>query len=221
MLVEVRGFTEDSLAAFLGQGDAHLVVDATHPFAVRITRIANAVCSRLGVPLLRYERPDWRPPLGTHFVDSFGAAAELLPVLGKRALLTIGSKQLKHFAHLHNRVWMAARVLPSVISLEQAFAAGFTPDRVMSLRPPFSRDFNRAILREYVIDVLLTKASGKEGGVEEKVLAATDLGVKVVMIRRPPGPEVPIVDNLQAAVQTVCGLVSAEQCLPASSSPRI
>jgi precorrin-6A/cobalt-precorrin-6A reductase len=201
MLVEARGFTEESLTTFLGSGEADLVVDATHPFAVRITRIAHAVCLRLGVPLIRYERPDWQPPSAAHNVDSFAAAAALLPSLGRRVLLTIGSKQLKHFAHLQDRLCLVARILPSVPSLEQALTAGFTPDRLLCLRPPFSREFNSAIMKEYHIEVLVTKASGREGGVEEKVLAAADLGVQIVMIRRPELVDVTGFDTLESVVQ--------------------
>jgi precorrin-6A/cobalt-precorrin-6A reductase len=201
MVVEARGFTEESLTSFLTQQHADLVLDATHPFAVRITRIAHTVCLRLGVPLVRYERPDWAPPAGTRLIDSFAAAADLLPALGSRILLTIGSKQLKHFAHLHQRLSMVARILPSVPSLEKALAAGFTPDRILCLRPPFSREFNRAILTEFKINVLVTKASGREGGVEEKVLAARDLGAEVVMIRRPEHADMGTVSNIVAAVQ--------------------
>jgi len=211
MLVEARGFTEESLAAFLARKEADLVLDATHPFAVRITRIAHAVCLRLGVPLVRYERPDWPPPPGTRLVDSFAAAAAMLPALGTRVLLTIGAKQLKHFAHLHGSLSLVARILPSVPSLEQALAAGFTPDRLLCLRPPFSREFNRAILAEYRIGALVTKASGREGGVEEKVMAARDLDVEVVMIRRPQNAGIHGVHSLEAAVQAcraACGLAA-------------
>jgi precorrin-6A/cobalt-precorrin-6A reductase len=202
--VEARGFTEESLAAFLERGEADLVLDATHPFAVRITRLAHAACLRAGVPYVRYERPDWEPPPGTRLVDSFAAAAELLPSLGDRALLTIGAKQLGHFAHLQGRPHLVARILPSVLSVQQALAAGFTSDRLICLRPPFSRDFERAILQEYRIGVLLTKASGREGGVEEKVLAAGDLGIEVVVIRRPDPEDITVVCSLDAAVHLCC-----------------
>jgi precorrin-6A/cobalt-precorrin-6A reductase len=154
VLVEARGFTEESLTDFLRQGGADLILDATHPFAVRITRLAHAVCRRLGVPYVRYERPDWEPPTGTRLVSSFAEAAELLPALGNRILLTIGAKQLKHFASLQRRLHLVARILPSVLSLQQALAVGFTADRLLCLRPPFSREFNRAVLQEYQIDVL-------------------------------------------------------------------
>lgn len=201
VLVEARGFTEAGLTDFLARGEADLVLDATHPFAVRITRLAHAVCRRLGVPYVRYERPDWEPPPGTCMADSFAEAADMLPALGTRALLTIGAKQLKHFVPLQSRLHLVARILPSVVSLQQALAAGFTPDRLLCLRPPFSREFNRAILREYQIQVLVTKASGREGGVEEKVQAGGDLGVKVLMIRRPEQENGTSVCDLAAAVQ--------------------
>jgi len=202
--VEARGFTEESLTAFLAQREADMVLDATHPFAVRITRLAHAVCLRLGVPYVRYERPDWEPPPGTRLVNSFAAAAELLPSLGTRALLTIGAKQLKHFAPLQGRLHLVARILPSVLSIQQALAAGFTPDRLLCLRPPFSRAFNQAILQEYRIGLLVTKASGREGGVEEKVLAAGELGLEVIMICRPEQADVTNVCSLEAAVQACC-----------------
>jgi precorrin-6A/cobalt-precorrin-6A reductase len=204
VLVEARGFTEESLTAFLARGEADVVLDATHPFAVRITRLAHAVCRRLDVPYVRYERPDWQPPPGTRLVASFAEAAALLPALGSRALLTIGAKQLKHFAPLQDRLHLVARILPSVLSIQQALAAGFGPDRLLCLRPPFSRDFNRAILREYRIDILVTKESGREGGVEEKVLAAGDLGVEVVMIRRPEQADAAGVHTFEAAVAACC-----------------
>lgn len=197
--VEARGFTEESLAEFLRGGGADVVLDATHPFAVRITRIARATCERLGARYVRFERPDWAPPAGTHFVDSFVEAAGRLPALGKRAMLTIGAKQLKHFAGLHASVVMFARVLPSPVSVQQALDAGFAPDRILGLRPPFSQAFNRAIFEEYAVDVLVTKASGIEGGVREKVLAAGELGMAVLMIRRPE-EEGSAVDSIEAAV---------------------
>src|SRR6516165_7181627 len=50
--VEARGFTQESLTIFLKQGEADLVLDATHPFAYRITRLAHDVCRQLGIPYL-------------------------------------------------------------------------------------------------------------------------------------------------------------------------
>jgi precorrin-6A/cobalt-precorrin-6A reductase len=73
--VLVGGFTEAGLTDFLARGGADLVLDATHPFAVRITRIASAVCATLRVPYVRYQRPDWEPPEGAVYATSYAEAA--------------------------------------------------------------------------------------------------------------------------------------------------
>ena len=158
LTVLVGGFTEAPLTDFLAQSGADLVLDATHPFAVRITRLASTVCATLRVPYVRYQRPDWEPPEGTVYAASYTEAAALLPTLGARVMLTIGAKQLKHFAALHDRLTLFARILPSVASLQQALQAGFTQTNILCLRPPFSRDFNQSILREYSIDVQIGRA---------------------------------------------------------------
>jgi precorrin-6A/cobalt-precorrin-6A reductase len=167
---------------------------------VRITRIAHAVCTRLNVPYVRYERPDWQPRGDTWFVDSFAEAAALLPHLGRRFLFTIGAKQLKHFRSLHEQLTLFARILPSSISQAQAQAAGFMADHIVSQRPPFSQAVNQALFQKLAVEVLVTKASGREGGVMEKVQAARELGMKVLMIRRPRLPEIHAVASLDEAV---------------------
>jgi precorrin-6A/cobalt-precorrin-6A reductase len=198
--VEVRGFTAETLQAFLAQGGANIVLDATHPFAVRITEIASTVCRRLQVPYVRYQRPDWEPPQGTVFATGYAEAAALLPELGSCVMLTIGAKQLKHFAHLHERLRLYARILPSPVSLQQALAAGFTQTNILALRPPFSQAFNKSLFGEYQVDVLVTKASGIAGGVVEKVMAADELGMTTLMIRRPTAEGVSV-STPEAAVQ--------------------
>ncbi|HTU91653.1 MAG TPA: precorrin-6A reductase [Gemmataceae bacterium] len=198
--VDVRGFTEQSLAEFLARGDADLVLDATHPFAVRITRIAQSVCERIQMPYVRYERPDWMPPAGTHFANSYAEAAAVLPSLGSRAMLTIGAKQLKHFAPLHGRLTMYARILPAPVSLRQALESGFAEENLVRQRPPFSVEQNRELFRRCRVDVLVTKASGREGGVVEKVTAARELAMKVLMIRRPEPTGLGCVTTIEEAM---------------------
>lgn len=212
MQVEVRGFTADSLTSFLRQGGADVVLDATHPFAVRITDIASTVCAQLHVPYVRYQRPDWQPPADTVYTTSYAEAARLLPQLGQRILLTIGSKQLKYFVPLHDRLTLFARLLPAPASIQQALDAGFAAGHILALRPPFSQAFNRSILQEYQIDVLVTKASGVEGGVVEKVMAAHDLGLTTLMIQRPEQAGLVTVSTVEAA-RHAC------QSLLAPSSP--
>jgi len=202
--VRVQGFTAASLTQFLVQHRIGVVLDATHPFAVRITRMAAAVCQELGTPYVRYERPDWQPPAGAVYVDSYTEAARTLPSLGSRIMLTIGAKQLKHFVSLHEQLTLFARILPSPVSVQQALDAGFTQAHILALRPPFSKAFNRSLLEEYRADVLVTKASGADGGVVEKVMAAQELGLTTLMIRRPELHGHQSVSTLSAAIDACC-----------------
>jgi precorrin-6A/cobalt-precorrin-6A reductase len=209
MDVEVRGFTEQSLTEYLAGGEVDLVLDATHPFAVRITRIAQGVCEHIRMPYVRYERPDWTPPAGTHFAESYAAAAAVLPSLGSRVMLTIGAKQLKHFTPVHGRLTMYARILPSPVSLQQALESGFSEENLVRQRPPFTVEQNRELFRRYNFDVLVTKASGREGGVVEKVTAARELAMKVLMIRRPAPTGLGCVSTIEEAV-CVCRMLVEE-----------
>ncbi len=61
------------------------------------------------------------------------------------------------------------------------------------------------MFREYRIDVMVTKASGPEGGVVEKVTAARELGIAVVMIRRPEMPSLVGVTTVAEAVAKSAG----------------
>jgi precorrin-6x reductase len=56
LAVLVGGFTAVRLTDFLAQRGADLVLDAMHSLAVRITRVASAVCATLRVPYVHYAR---------------------------------------------------------------------------------------------------------------------------------------------------------------------
>ncbi len=69
-------------------------------------------------------------------------------------------------------------------------------------RPPFTREGERELMRRHRIDAMVTKNSG--GPTEAKLEAARDLGVRVVMVRRPPmlaGSRVTTVEHALAWVR--------------------
>ena len=66
-------------------------------------------------------------------------------------------------------------------------------------RGPFAVEDERALLRTHAIDVLVTKASGG-GATYAKLVAARQLGLPVLMIRRPPPAPGPVVGSVAAAL---------------------
>ena len=173
------------------------VVDATHPFADRMTINAAAATAAAGVPLLVLRRPGWTARPGDRWttVDSLAAAAAVLPDLGERIFLTTGRLGLAAFAGSDR--WFLVR------SIDPPQPPAPARMHVLLDRGPFTLDGERALLREHRIDVLVTKDSGGSAAAA-KLTAAREAGIPVVVQARPPLPPglavVPAVDEAVAWV---------------------
>jgi precorrin-6A/cobalt-precorrin-6A reductase len=195
--VRVGGFGgADGLAAYAGAEGIGVVVDATHPFAEKISAHAVDACARAGLPLLRLARPGWSRRDGDdwHDVASLAEAAALLPKLGSRVFLTTGRQGLPAFAELD--LWFLIRCVDP--------PDGPLPPRseVLLARGPYERAAERALMRDHGLDVLVTKNSG--GPLTEgKLGAARDLGIPVVMVSRPAVAAAESVTEVSDAVRWI------------------
>jgi precorrin-6A/cobalt-precorrin-6A reductase len=189
--VRVGGFGGvEGLVAFLRAEGVSAVVDATHPFASRITANAVEAARRVRVPYLLLRRPGWveQPGDRWQWVDSLAEAARV--VEGRRAFITTGRQGLGVF-----RDGVARTVDPP-----EVVASGVS---VLLDRGPYTVEGELLLLREHGIEVLVTKDSGGEM-TSAKLVAARRLGLPVVVVRRPPVPEgVPSVASVAAAVDWV------------------
>jgi precorrin-6A/cobalt-precorrin-6A reductase len=198
--VEARGFTEAELTGWLKTNQPAVVLDATHPFAARITTLARHACTQVDAAYIRYERPAPELPEEAVAVDSFEPARHALAGMPGPVLLTIGAKQLKHFAPLHQTHRLIARILPSTDSIQQAGEAGFSQKQLLALRPPFSKDLERALLAHCRAAVLVTKASADSEAMAAKLEAAREMNVRPLVVRRPLSPPPGACDTFDAAV---------------------
>ena len=66
----------------------------------------------------------------------------------------------------------------------------------------------RQLLQHHAIDVLVCKASGG-AATEAKLIAARELGMPVIMVRRPPPEPGEAVDTIEAALDWLAGLDQA------------
>lgn len=198
--VRIGGFGgPERLEAWLAAEDVACVVDATHPFAQRISASAAQASGRGGVPMLRLQRPGWteRPGDDWHWVDSLDEAAALLPTLGRagaavRVLLTTGRQGLGAFRDC-GEAWFLVRCV------DPPDEADLPPHHELLLdRGPYTLDGELGLIDRHRIDVIATKDSGGDLTVA-KLDAARERGLPVVVVRRPPGPDVPTVDTVDAA----------------------
>jgi len=75
--------------------------------------------------------------------------------------------------------------VPTVENLQRCEALNIDQSDIVALQGPFSEALNRAIYDHFSVDVLVTKESGAEEGVTEKVKPALERGTHAVIIRRP------------------------------------
>jgi precorrin-6A/cobalt-precorrin-6A reductase len=186
----------DGLRAALADYDA--VIDATHPFALGMTRNAAAACT--DVPLLRLERPGWTPDPAWTYVEDHEEAAATAARFGTRPFLTVGRQELARFVPALSGHAVLARVVdaPDMV-LPKTW-------RVVTSRGPYTLDGERSLLREYGSDVLITKDSGGTY-TWPKMQAAGELDIPIIVVRRPDGPAgVPVVHTVDAAAAWVRGL---------------
>jgi precorrin-6A/cobalt-precorrin-6A reductase len=188
------------LADYIAAAGIDLVIDATHPYAAAISAHAVEACSTTARPLLRFERPAWQPRKGDRWiiVDSLVAAAKVVPQLGHRAFLTIGVKELAAFADIEG-VWFLVRLVdrPSDPIPLRNF-------ELVLARGPFELADERTLMRRHRIELVIAKNSGGEA-TYGKIAAARELGLPMLLLRRPPLPPAETADSMATALAWIHG----------------
>lgn len=162
-----------------------VVVDATHPYASAVSRNIKTACKKAGSRYLRLLRPSTEIRGAVH-VETAAEAAAFLNTVEGGALLTVGSKELAAFTAVQDFASrLTVRVLPAQESLEHCLSLGFAAKQLILMQGPFSAELNAAMLRACGAGWLVTKDTGAAGGLPEKLEAAEQCGVGVIVIDRP------------------------------------
>ena len=196
--VRVGGFGgADGLAGYLADERISALVDATHPFAMRISINARFACESAGVPRLILDYPPWEATPGDNWIEVADPeeAAARLPAVGRAAFLALGTGAVYAFREVAGVRFVVRTVdAPKFSPIE-----GCT---MLAGRGPFEAEAERELLREYDIDVVVSRNSGGAGAVG-KISAARSLGIPVIMIRRPPREPGERVAEIEEALQWI------------------
>lgn len=203
--VLVGGLDVAALGEFIQTQRIGAVLDVSHPFAVEISKGAIAAAQTLNLPYWRYERPAIAPASNgpIHYIEDLHAVLTPELLLEQRTLLTLGYRWLHHFTPWQAQATLFARILPSPVALEAALAAGFTPGRLIALRPPITADLERALWQQWGITQVITKASGAPGGEDIKRAAAEQLNISLFILNRPQ-LDYPVVCRSQRDALALC-----------------
>lgn len=178
------------LVAYLWAEQIDTLVDATHPFAAQMTRQAAEAAARVGVRHVILQREGWSPQAGDdwQFIDDFEEVARIIPA-GRTVFLGTGRQTLTQFSNMTGR-----RLLCRVIDPPQR-AFPFEGGQFVVGRPPFSIAEEVAFFTQEAVDWLVVKNAGGARS-RSKLDAARQLGLPVVMQRRPALPDAPVVRSV-------------------------
>lgn len=200
IFVHTGRMDEAEMVRFFAEQRFRRVIDATHPYAAVVTQNIAAAAGTAGIPLLRILRESDRAVPDAVYVKTAAAARAYLESKEGNILLATGAKELSAYAGLDPaRVWV--RVLPLASSLEACEKAGISAAHIIAAQGPFTYEMNLAQLKAIDASYLVTKASGKNGGFQEKTEAAKAAGVVPVIIGMPPQTEGLTLDEAVAQLE--------------------
>ena len=195
----------EGLAQYMRAEGIGLLVDATHPFAARISGNAAMAAGMAAVPAIALRRGSWQPVEGDRWISVPGVA-EAIAALGaarRRVFLAIGRQE----AHQANSAPMHSYVVRSVDPVDPPLAV---PDAVY-IRDlgPFRLQDELHLMRQHAIEVVIAKNSGGSA-TYAKIEAARVLGLEVIMIERPADSGLPAFETPEAALAAILHLLSPE-----------
>jgi len=190
--VLVGGLGVDAMVDVINQKQVDLLVDATHPFASQATSTAIEAAKTAEIDYIRFERPaiPQKAIKKLHVVNDFKEASQKAIELVKktkngRVMHLAGVSTLPKVLENVSPQNLIVRVLPAVYSIKKCVELGIPSENIVAMQGTFSSDFNRALMAEFNVDVIITKESGESGGTLSKLDAASQLEIPVVMVKRP------------------------------------
>lgn len=211
---------EGQMEQFLKENRFDFVIDATHPYAAVVTQNICRACAAAEVPCYRCLREESQLQAGNLIrVETTEQAVQRLNEMPGNILLTTGSKELAAYTKVSG---FAERVYPRVLPLtnvvESCLKLGVPASHLIAMQGPFSEELNLAMIRQWNIACLVTKESGRAGGVDQKVSAAQKAGIAVLLIGRPQESEQSFpLEGLKAQLRDRWGICPQQE--PKTSLP--
>lgn len=182
----------EEMTKFFQEKEPEFVIDATHPYAVDVTKNIRTACQATGRNYIRIVRTSEQSQGDGNkiYVSSTAEAVKYLQATTGNIFLTTGSKELQNFTAIPDyEERLYARVLASPEVVSACVELGICGKHLICMQGPFSRELNEAMFAQCQAAYVVTKESGAAGGFREKEEAAEKLGISLVIIGRPEQEE--------------------------------
>lgn len=188
--LNTRPLAFDELVNTLREKGVDRLVDASHPYAIEISKNAMKACEILNIEYIRYERPScvekFKDERYIIEVKDYDELYDKLKAIEGNILNTTGSRNLDKILSMELQNRIINRVLPSVKVMQECIDKGVNIEDIIAIKGPISYEFNCAFIKEYKAKAMILKDSGTAGGTEEKLKACVDNCIYGIVVGRKP-----------------------------------
>ena len=186
-----RPLLKEEIIEIIQKDNFDILIDATHPFAEHITQTSSSIARELEMPYIRFERPTTNleniETSHIHYVNSFDEAGKLIDGKFSRGnvLHFAGANTMADIVRYVPPERFYPRILKVESSLKKCEELKIPSDHIIPMTGAATLKENIDLIEKYSASVMITKESGAIGGVIEKIEAANQSDIAVVMIKRP------------------------------------
>lgn len=174
----------NNMLDFITQNNVNMIVDLSHPYAKKVTQNAKKAANEKGIKYIRYIRKKALSTPKGIYLNSFEEAYDYIANIKGDVFFTTGSKNIGDFEKIRSKNRFIYRVLPTIESIKICKEHGVNMKDIVAILGPFSIEYNKAMFKEYNVDYVVMKDSGKEGGTLNKIKACEELDIKPIIIGR-------------------------------------
>ena len=186
--LNTKPLNKEGMLNWIKVNEIKVLVDASHPYAQEVTKTALECANNLQIKYVRYERQGALENVNGEDiirVKSYYEAIDFMKKLEGNVLNTTGGNNVPKFLNLDFKYRIIHRILPSPNVLTKIVDAGINIKDIIALQGPISYELEKAFIDHYNIKAILTKDSGIEGGVLEKLKAARECEIKLIIMEKP------------------------------------
>lgn len=186
-----RPLLKDEIIEIIKENEFDILIDATHPFAEHITQTSASIAKELNISYVRFERPITNleniDTSHIRYAKSFDDAGKMIAddFVQGNVLHFAGANTMKNIVKYVSVERFYPRILKVESSIRKCDELGIDPSHIIPMTGAATLEENIDLIERYDASVMITKESGEIGGVVEKIEAANQKDIAVIMIQRP------------------------------------
>lgn len=193
----------EEMLRFIDEKGISLIVDLSHPYAKVVTQNAKKAAEYKDIKYIRYIREKTTLETKSIYLNSHEECYNYLTKVKGIVFFTTGSKNIGDFEKVRGNNRFIYRILPAIESIKECKKYGISLKDIVAVLGPFSKDYNKIMFKEYTVDYVVMKDSGREGGTVEKVLACKELGITSIIIGREEEQGLSNMDSIEKIIRGI------------------